>query len=567
MAFLKNITNQINQTLSKNANGYDVFDFRVGTIIGTSILLLISGINYFFPLTIPDLPSLRYLLIALQIAAIIASYYITFLKRWANEIGNLFSLLFGALVVCIGYTHEFEIKHAAFALLVIFVLKGMFKVKYTLKIYMIFIYALFFTLILISNIEPSHKTFLLVTVLSFATLGYYVFSVKLDAVAGLEKREKEIAQREAWFRNIFDNVPVGIALVNEHFRAFKFNKYFQDLTGFNESELIDLGMEQLTHPDDTLFGDDFLAFITGGSTQLLEQRIQAKDGKTLWVRVTLSKMDLDDKSYTIAMFNDITVEKTTDIQIKESSRQLKAHNEALEEFSYVISHDLQEPLRMITSFTQIIQKRYLDKLENKEAAKNDFAYVIDGAKRMSNLIKDMLEYSRWSARALPVEKVDTRDVLAATLQNLAFSLSHSHAEINTDNLPTIHANRLMLGQIFQNLISNAIRYAHPERLPIIEIKIEKHYDYILFSCKDNGVGFEDKYKDRIFGIFQRLHPEKTGGTGMGLAICKRVIERQGGNIWAESQLNIGTTFFFTLPYIENIPLDNDIMETYDSYRL
>jgi PAS domain S-box-containing protein len=545
------IRKKITDLLSSNSDGYDVLDFRVGTLIGTCTVFLVTIANYFSPNAIPDIPVLRNALMVIQLLAVVGSFFITPLKRWANETGNLFSLLYACLVVCIAYDHDFQIVYSAYAILCTFFLCGMFKNLQMLKIYMTFIYSFFFVLVLVSDTSYHDKITTVTLILPFAFAGYYIFSLKLNAVASVEKREKEVAQREAWFRSIFENVPVGIALLDEKHRAFKFNHYFEQMTGFDEKNLIDLGMEQLTHPDDTLFGDDFMAFVTSPEPHAIEQRIQTKENKTIWVRVSLSKMDMDDKVYTIAMFNDITLEKTANMQLRESAKQLKSHNEALEEFSYVISHDLQEPLRMITAFTQIIQKRYIDKIDNPEA-KKDFAFVIDGAKRMSNLIIAMLEYSRWSAKELPVEKVDTRKVLAVTLQNLTISLSNSNAEVVTDNLPIINANGLMLGQIFQNLISNAIRYAHPSRNPLIEIKIEKKSDYVLFAFKDNGIGFEDRYKERIFGIFQRLDPDKSGGTGMGLAICKRTIERQGGSIWAESELNVGSTFYFTLPYIETI---------------
>lgn len=563
MNYINTIGNKINQILSSHADGYDVFDFRVGTLIGTAILFLITLTNYYSPFTIPDVPVLRNILMVVQLCAVFASYHITFIKKWANETGNLFSLLYASFVVCLAYTNDFNILHGSFAVLVTFFLSGMFKNKKMLQIYMVVIYAFFVLLILLSGADKSTKTFFSILLIPFATAGYYIFSVKLNAVADIEKREKEITQREMWFRSIFDNVPVGITLLDERYHAFKFNRYFEEMTGFDEKNLIERGMEQLTHPDDTLFGDDFMAFVSSPEPHSIEQRIQTKDSKIIWVRVSLSKMEMDDKNYTIAMFNDITLEKTANIQLRESAKQLKAHNEALEEFSYVISHDLQEPLRMITSFTQIIQKKYLDKIDNPQA-KNDFAFVIDGAKRMSKLIIAMLEYSRWSAKDLPVEKVDTREILAVTLQNLTFSLSHSHAEVTTDNLPIINANGLMLGQIFQNLIGNAIRYCHPDRTPIIEIKIEQKSDYILFSCKDNGIGFEDKYKERIFGIFQRLDNDKSGGTGMGLAICKRTIERQGGSIWAESVPNIGSTFYFTLPYIETVNTEGGVLVASES---
>lgn len=205
---------------------------------------------------------------------------------------------------------------------------------------------------------------------------------------------------------------------------------------------------------------------------------------------------------------------------------------------------------MITSFSQFIQRRYIDPLSNEEAQK-DFKFVIDGAKRMSTLIKDMREYTRWSAQSLPIESVNVREVLLEATQNLTLAISRSNASVNASNLPTIKANRLMLVQVFQNLISNAIKYRHPMRAPEIEISVFQIEKEWFFTFKDNGIGFDEQYKERIFGIFQRLNNDRITGNGIGLAICKRIIDKQGGRIWAESVINQGSTFSFTIPTREN----------------
>jgi PAS domain S-box-containing protein len=406
-------------------------------------------------------------------------------------------------------------------------------------------------LISASDIALQSKQFLLFLSLPFFGIGYYVFFVKLDALQRIINRETDLKKSEAWFRGIFDNAAVGIVLLDKSYKAYNFNQYFQNLTGYTEGDLVENGIQNIIHPEDIVETKEFHSLVSQTNPPNIEQRIRQKSGDYIWMRCSFSHMKIESENHTICMFIDITTQKLADEKLKENSKQLVAHNEALEEFSYVISHDLQEPLRMITSFSQIIQKRYLSKFEDEQAM-NDFAYVIDGAKRMSTLIKDMLEYSRWSAKALPVEMVDTREILAQTLQNLTITLSNGHAEVVSDDMPTLNANRLMVAQVFQNLISNAVRYAHPERDPVIEISVEKRQYDVLFSVKDNGLGFEEQYADRIFGIFQRLHPEKSSGNGMGLAICKRIIEKQGGRIWAESELNVGTTFFFSLPNLEHI---------------
>lgn len=560
MTYIDKILKKIGHFVITDTGGFDVVDFRVGTIIGTTVLFLVPVINFLFHNILPDYPSARNILIVIQLFAILASYRIVFIQRWANEIGNLFSLCYAFLVNAVAYYHNFDVKESAFALITSFALMGMFKDKKMMLYYTFLTCTFLFVLIQISGIEEANKYFLIITSLPLYGIGIYIFTLKLDTVQNLKKRESELAQREAWFRNIFDNAPVGIVLYDENHIPFKYNKFIVELLGYSEAEMLEIGIHNLVNPEDMLSVEEFFNSNKDNNPHYVEQRMHTKKGKQLWVRIKIASMALEGKLYTITMFNDITIEKNVDIQLRESAKLLQSQNEALEEFSYVISHDLQEPLRMITSFSQIIKNRYIAKLNNDEA-NNDFAFVIDGAKRMSFLIRDMLEYSRWTSKLLPVEKVDTRTVLSETLQNLTVGLTQSQAQVLTGDLPVIYTNRLMLGQVFQNLIGNAVRYRHPDRLPIIEINLEKRTFDILISVKDNGLGFEDKYKERIFGIFQRLDPDKSGGTGMGLAICKRIIEKQGGVVWAESVPDEGSTFFFTLPYhdFESMSLDaNDI---------
>jgi PAS domain S-box-containing protein len=545
---------KLNDLLSKDTDGFDVYDFRVGTLIGTIILLLVPIVNAFFLQVIPDHAPARTTLMLVQVVSIFASYKYLIVKKYANQIGNGFSLAYAALTTTVAYLHNFQIRETAFAMMIIFALFGMFKEKKTLFYFMLLTCSYMLALVSASDIALQSKQFLLFISFPFFGIGYYVFFIKLDALQKITNRETDLKKSEAWFRGIFDNAAVGIVLLDKSNNAYNFNQYFQDLTGYTEGYLVKNGIQSIIHDDDVIEPNEFKNLITQVGSPSVEQRIKQKSGDYIWMRCSFSRMKIEAEYHTICMFIDITTQKLADEKLKENSKQLVAHNEALEEFSYVISHDLQEPLRMITSFSQIIQKRYLSKFEDEQAG-NDFAYVIDGAKRMSTLIKDMLEYSRWSAKALPVEQVDTREVLAQTLQNLTITLSNGHAEVVSDDMPTLNANRLMINQVFQNLISNAVRYAYPGRNPVIEINVEKRQYDVLFSVKDNGVGFEEQYADRIFGIFQRLHPERSSGNGMGLAICKRIIEKQGGRIWAESELNVGTTFFFSLPNLENINLN------------
>ena len=545
MLVIKQLQRKILKILSRNSDGYDVFDFRVGTLIGTSILFLIPFVNEYFVSIIPDIPILRNILIIIQLWSILASYHVVFIKKWANEVGNIFSITYAFLISYAAYVNHFQPIEIVSTLIFLVGMTGMFKSKKMMTLYVFCAYTCFISLVWMSHIEIDTKKILTPVAFLLFAVFYYIFFIKLDYVQRLKKRESQLIASESWFRNIFDNTPVGIIMLNDNYKAFKVNKHFQKITGYTEGELLAVGLRSLIHPEDYMCPDTFRNFLKTENAQI-EQRLFDKSGKILWVRLTTSQMTVNDKLYTISMFNDISVERLADLQMRESSRQLKAQNESLEEFSYVISHDLQEPLRMITAFSQFIQRRYINPIENEEAHR-DFKFVIDGAKRMSTLIKDMREYTRWSAQALPVETVNVREVLLETKQNLTVAINLSNAVIKAANLPVIQVNRLMLVQVFQNLIGNAIKYRHPMRQPEIEISVIQLEKEWLFKFEDNGIGFDDKHKDRIFGIFQRLNNDRVTGNGIGLAICKRIIAKQGGNIWAESVAGVGSIFSFSIP--------------------
>ena len=224
--------------------------------------------------------------------------------------------------------------------------------------------------------------------------------------------------------------------------------------------------------------------------------------------------------------------------------ELTRSNKELERFAYITSHDLQEPLRMISSYLQLVEKRYKDELD--EDAKDFINFAVDGAKRMQILINDLLRYSRVGTKNIEFQPVNCEEILKNTLNNLEVSIEESGAKITHDYLPIIRGDKTQLSQLFQNLIGNSIKF-RGESSPEIHIKAEDEGDFWRFSFQDNGIGIDPKYYDRIFQIFQRLHNrDKYPGTGIGLAICKKIIERHGGNIFVESEFGKGTTFIFTL---------------------
>jgi light-regulated signal transduction histidine kinase (bacteriophytochrome) len=232
-------------------------------------------------------------------------------------------------------------------------------------------------------------------------------------------------------------------------------------------------------------------------------------------------------------------------KLKRTSLDLERSNTELQQFAYVASHDLTEPLRMITSYLELLSSRAKGKLGGEE--QEFIGYAVDGARRMQTLIQDLLAYARVDTRGRPLEPVDCERVLETAMANLKLAIEESHAVVEHERLPIVEGDVVQLTQVFQNLIGNAIKF-RSSAPPRINIGAQRNNGEWLFQVKDNGIGINPKNFGRIFVLFQRLHTrQEYPGTGMGLAICKKIIERHGGKIWAESKPGEGTTFFFTIP--------------------
>jgi len=282
-----------------------------------------------------------------------------------------------------------------------------------------------------------------------------------------------------------------------------------------------------------------------GRAGMTEFRCEHRDGHIINAESYFSFETKGKNVRQIGLIMDVTRRKRAEAQVENYMQELERSNEELQQFAYVASHDLQEPLRMVTSYLQLIEKRYIDQLDND--AKDFIDFAVDGATRMKTLINDLLAYSRVQRNTEASSEVDMQEVYERVIHNLQLQIKDSKAQITVDKLPTVTATQSQMVQLLQNLLSNAIKFKG-DSPPKIHIGVEQQKTCWQFSVTDNGIGIEAEYQDRIFVIFQRLHTRQDyDGTGIGLAICRKIIDKHQGDIWFTSRPGDGSTFFFTLP--------------------
>lgn len=365
-----------------------------------------------------------------------------------------------------------------------------------------------------------------------------------------QRAEEALRESEERLRTIFEASQAGIILVDpRRFITFA-NQRMADLFKCSMSELVGSAYSEHVHPDERDTVDRKMKQLIAGETDSvsLERHYVCADGSDFWGFVSGRRLtDADGNLVSlVGIIADITERKRAEEELHQVMDELKRSNTELEQFAYVASHDLQEPLRMVSSFTQLLARRYQDKLD---AEANEFiAFAIDGANRMQRLINDLLAYSRVSTRGQPLAATDCNAVLGQVRVNLSAAIAESQALVTNDDLPIVYADEGQLVQLFQNLIGNAIKFRKPGELPRVHVSAQRaEKEWVLGVC-DEGIGIDPQYHERIFVIFQRLlSREEYPGTGIGLAICKRIVERHGGRIWVESELGKGATFYFTLP--------------------
>jgi PAS domain S-box-containing protein len=381
---------------------------------------------------------------------------------------------------------------------------------------------------------------------------YAVCGISTD-ISDRKTAEVHLRQQEAFLKSIYDGTEQAIFVVDisadGDLHYTNFNPVSEKYAGVTNADIQGKTPEEAFGATlGSILRQNYERCLQTGTSISYEEQLDF-DTNIIWTLTTLVPLR-DDQGQIyriIGTATNISDRKTAELELQQQKQDLARSNDELQQFAYVASHDLQEPLRMITSYLELLERRYKGQLDPK--ADQFIAYAVDGAARMQILINDLLKYSRVGSRGQSLEQVDCEVVLQNVLRNLQVAIAEKKAVITHDVLPQVNADITQLTQLFQNLIGNAIKF-HGEDPPKIHIGIEQRNDKWLFSVCDNGIGIESQYVDRIFVIFQRLHNRTDyPGTGMGLAICKKIVERHGGNLWVESTPKQGSTFYFTLPVL------------------
>ncbi|MEG4146196.1 PAS domain-containing sensor histidine kinase [Microcoleus sp. Pol12B5] len=366
-----------------------------------------------------------------------------------------------------------------------------------------------------------------------------------------ERKLTETALQESEFkyRQIVELAEEGIWVIDSNGLTTYVNHAMARMLGYNELEMFGRSLFDFMDKAEQPQAIDNVERRKQGIREQHEFKFKSKDGKDIWTDMSTSPV-MDSQGNLLSccsLVYNITSRKEAEQQMLQLTEDLKRSNEELEQFAYVASHDLQEPLRAVTSYTQLLAQRYQGNLDDR--ADKYIHYIVDGATRMQQLINDLLAYSRLGTRGQEFEQADCNAVVKQTMCNLQIAIAETKAVITCDVMPTVMADEFQLVQLFQNLVANSIKFCRQD-IPLIHIAARRQESEWVFSVRDNGIGIDPQYADRIFIIFARLHSRRQySGTGIGLAMCKRIVERHGGRIWVESQEGKGATFYFTIPII------------------
>ncbi len=379
--------------------------------------------------------------------------------------------------------------------------------------------------------------------------GPLAFGMVTD-ISERRRSEEALLASEEKLRSFFEAASQAILGVTGDGSIVLVNRRTEEIFGYGREELLGQPLNRLIPErfrghhaiDHNAYFDKPRMRPMGIGLELFGRR---KDGTEFPADIGLSHVNTPEGPLAFALVNDISAQKKAAEDLEHANEALRRSNVEMEQFAHVASHDLQEPLRMITSYLQLVERRYADRLDAD--GKEFISFAVDGAKRMKALIKDLLEFSRAGSGTANFRTVSIGAALKHALDNLKTAIDESGAHVTSDELPNIVGEPALLTQVFQNLIANAMKFHQKGQPPRIHVSVQRRGPEFVFCVKDNGIGIEPRHLDRIFRIFERLHTtEEYAGSGIGLAITKKIVERHGGKIWVESQSGTGSTFYFSL---------------------
>jgi PAS domain S-box-containing protein len=371
------------------------------------------------------------------------------------------------------------------------------------------------------------------------------------AEAQMEEVNAALSESEERFRHLFANSPDAVIMIDPHASNVAWpivdcNEAACRMNGYTREELIGQTVDILNvEPGTPEERAEYLERLRREGLVSIETDHRHKDGHAFPVEISTSVISLNGRELVMGIDRDITERRRLEKEAADRAEDLARSNQELEQFAYVASHDLQEPLRIVAGYAQLLTKRYRGTLG--QDADEFIEYMVDGVRRMQELIDALLQYSRVGRKGREMAAVDLDVAFDDAMANLRAAIEESQARVTRDDLPDVVADRLQLAQLFQNLIGNALKFKGEEP-PAVHVGAERHNGEWILEVRDNGIGIEPQYVDRIFDIFERLHSrERYDGTGIGLSICKKIVERHGGRIWVESDAGHGSAFRFTIP--------------------
>jgi PAS domain S-box-containing protein len=393
--------------------------------------------------------------------------------------------------------------------------------------------------------------------------GYLRLPQAVEEAVDLARQRRLVARSEPWLQTLLDRANIGVFRSTLDERLIESNPALLRLLGVNsvhEALQVDLPAPYFRSEG----RDSLLARLSEqGELQSREVEVQRPDGTSVWLSLTeILLLDVDGDIVIDVLVQDVSHHQTGRKELEQKVGELERTNTRLSEFASIASHELKEPLRMVEKYGDLIAEGGGAKLGKQQREALDF--VRGGARRMRHLVEDLLKFSRLETEARAFEACDCNSLVEEAANNLIAAVDESGARIEREGLPTVLGDRAQLVQLFQNLLANAVKF-RGEEPPQVRVSAERKNDEWVFAVEDNGIGIDPRRVKDIFKLFHRLQPERPG-TGIGLALCQRIVERHGGRIWAESHPDQGSTFFFTLPEGGTVRADQELLEAAERSR-